>query len=170
MDFVLPIILILIGLTLIGVEVYLVPGFNVVGIMGFLVLVFAVGFMFSTGGLIAGWLTLGSTVALGAALAWAVWRSGAWERFVLATSIEPDEASEARLQENRARYLGKTGRAITPLRPTGVAEIANERLEVTTEGGFIAAGSVVRVVAMDRRRLFVRLAEPVTAGSAADAS
>ena len=38
-----------------------------------------------------------------------------------------------------------------------VVEIDGERIEVVTEGEYIAAGSNVRVVAMDRRRYFARL-------------
>jgi membrane-bound serine protease (ClpP class) len=65
----------------------------------------------------------------------------------------------ARESEQRARYLGKTGVALSPLRPTGIVEIDGERVEVATEGDFIAAGSRIKVVAMDRRRYFVRLDE-----------
>ncbi len=61
-------------------------------------------------------------------------------------------------REQRKHYLGKSGIALTPLRPSGVVEIDGTRLEVATEGEFIAAGSRVRIVAMDRRRYFVRLA------------
>jgi membrane-bound ClpP family serine protease len=61
--------------------------------------------------------------------------------------------------EARSRYLGRDGVAVTALRPGGVCEIDGERVEVQTEGDFIASGSRVRVVAMDRRRFFVRLAE-----------
>jgi membrane-bound serine protease (ClpP class) len=45
-------------------------------------------------------------------------------------------------------------------------EIESNRIEVVTEGSFIAAGSWVRVVAMDRRRFFVRLADDVEEESA----
>ena len=158
-DLLAPILLVIIGLALIGVEIYLIPGMNIVGILGFLVLVFAIGFMFSTGGMLAGWITLLATVSILALLGWVIWKSGAWERFVLATSVGDDDDAEESYQENRSRYLGQTGSAVTPLRPTGVIEIENERIEVTTEGEFIAAGSAIKVVAMDRRHLFVRLAE-----------
>ncbi len=163
-----PILLILVGLALIGVEIYLIPGMNVVGILGFLVLIFAVGYMFSTGGMLAGWVTLGATMGVLALLGWVIWRSGAWERFVLATSIGPDE-EDAAAQETRSRYLGQTGAAVTPLRPSGVVEIGDERIEVTTEGEFIASGSVIKVVAMDRRHIFVRLAEKLPDPPAASA-
>lgn len=154
-----PLFLILLGLGLVAAEVYLVPGFNVVGILGFLMLIFAVGYTYATVGMAAGTLALFGAIGMGTAMGYLIWKSGAWERFVLAASIENDPKEVDRVNENRARYLGKRGLAITPLRPTGVAEIDGERVEVLTEGGFIAAGSVVRVVAMDRRRLFVRLAE-----------
>ena len=159
MDLLLPALLILTGVGLIVVEVYLMPGFNVVGIIGFLMMVFAVGYTFSEYGLSGGIAAAVGSVVLSGAAFYVMWQSGAWERFVLATNLRSDEATVQRESEHRARYLGKTGTAVTPLRPTGVAEIDGERIEVVTEGDFIASGSEVRVVAMDRRRYFVRLAE-----------
>jgi membrane-bound serine protease (ClpP class) len=146
-------------LALIAVEVYLVPGFNVVGVFGFVVILFAIGYAFSETGLVGGIYALIGTVVVGGGLFYLMWTSGAWDRFVLATNLRSDEDSVVRESEHRAKYLGKSGVAMTPLRPTGVAEIDGERIEVVTEGEFIASGSKVRVVAMDRRRFFVRLAD-----------
>ncbi len=157
MEFLIPILLIVVGFALILVEVYLVPGFNVIGILGFLLIVFAVGFVFTESGMVGGSLALFGSSAAGAALFYTLWKSGAWNRFILATSLRHDDELVAREHEHRARYLGKTGVAVTPLRPTGVIEVDGERIEVVTEGEFIAAGSNVRVVAMDRRRYFARL-------------
>lgn len=149
--------MILVGLALILFEVYLVPGFNVVGIVGLLVIVFGVGYAFSETGLIGGGLfAIGAIGAVAGTFMW-LWKSGAWDRFILATNLRRDDNLIARESEDRARYLGEAGTAITPLRPTGIAEIDGKRIEVMTEGEFIAAGSDVRVVAMDRRRYFVRL-------------
>lgn len=64
-----------------------------------------------------------------------------------------------RQSEGRARYLGKEGTTVTSLRPTGVVEIEDEHIEAVTDGEFIAAGSRVRVVAMDRQHYFVKLAD-----------
>jgi len=158
MEFFLPIALILVGLGLIAVEVYLVPGFNVVGIFGFIVILFAIGYTFTESGLLGGIYVIVGTAIAGGGLFYWMWSSGAWDRFVLGTTITGERPGEDRETERRAKYLGKTGVAVTPLRPTGVARIDGERIEVATEGDFIAAGSNVRVVAMDRRRFFVRLA------------
>ena len=158
MEFFLPIALILVCLGLIAVEVYLVPGFNVVGIFGFIVILFAIGYTFTESGLLGGIYVIVGTAIAGGGLFYWMWTSGAWDRFVLGTTITGERPGEDRETERRAKYLGKTGVAVTPLRPTGVARIDGERIEVATEGDFIAAGSNVRVVAMDRRRFFVRLA------------
>ncbi|HEX7069623.1 MAG TPA: NfeD family protein [Rhodothermales bacterium] len=167
MELLLPILLILVGLGLIIAEVYLVPGFNVIGIVGFLMILFALGYGFTEHGITGGVVLLAGTVVVGGATFYMLWTSGAWDRFVLATSLRRDDLAEQREAEDRSRYLGKVGRAVTPLRPTGVVEIDGDRLEVVTEGEFIAAGSAVKIVAMDRRRYFVRLADAITAPSSA---
>jgi len=131
---------------------------NVVGILGALMMLTAVGMSYMNAGLIGGVMAMaGASVLTGGAL-WFLWKSGAWERFVLRSSLKTDECLLAREGEQRARYLGKPGIAVTPLRPTGVAEIDGERIEVVTEGDFISAGSRIKVVAMDRRKYFVRIA------------
>lgn len=161
MELLIPIALVLAGLALIGAEVYLVPGFNIVGIVGIVLIVFAIGYTFTESGLVGGVLTLVGTVAAGGGMFWWMWQSGAWNRFVLSTNLRQDDQLAARESEQRTRWLGREGVAITPLRPTGVVEIDDQRLEVATEGEFIAAGSRIRVVALDRRRYFVRLAGTV---------
>jgi len=152
-----PIACILAGLLLITVEVYLIPGFNVIGILGTLLIIFAVGYSYSESGLLGGTIALSSTLASIVLLFMMLWRSGAWDRFILSTTLKTEADAASRRSDARAQYLGKTGVAITPLRPTGIVQIEGERIEVSTEGEFIAVGSQIRIVAMDRRRFFARL-------------
>ena len=117
----------------------------------------AIALAFVQIGFIAGFMAMaGATLTTGGAFWW-LWKSGAWNRFILSANLKSDENLIARESEQRASYLGKTGVAITPLRPTGIVEIDGERFEVVTEGDFISVGSEVKVVAMDRRKHFVRL-------------
>ena len=158
MELLIPILIILAGLGLILIEVYLIPGFNVVGVVGFLVILFGVGYSYNEHGMVGGTLFMIGALALtGGAFVW-MWKSGAWDRFILATNLRSDERLIARESADRAQYLGQQGVAITPLRPTGIVEIGGRRIEVMTEGEFIAAGSLVSIVAMDRRQFYVRLA------------
>ena len=157
METLIPIVCILAGLLLIAVEVYLIPGFNVIGVLGALLMIFAIGYTYSESGLVGGTIALSLTSGISAALFLILWRSGAWDRFILSTTLQTGGGAASRKSDERARYLGKTGVAITPLRPTGIVEINGERVEVSTEGEFIAVGSNIRIVAMDRRRFFARL-------------
>ena len=161
MELFIPILLICAGFLLILVEVYLIPGFNVVGILGFLLVIFAVGYVFLEQGLVGGTLAMVAALVCGGGMFWALWRAGAWQRFILSTSLGAGSSSES--GEQPKHFLGRTGRAITPLRPTGAAEFDGVRVEVTTEGEYIAAGSTVHVVAMSRRTHVVRLASDVPA-------
>ncbi len=142
---------------LIAVEVYLIPGFNVIGILGAMLIIFAVGYAYSESGIFGGTIALSGTLASGILLFMMLWRSGAWDRFILSTTLKTEADAASRRSDARAQYLGKAGVAITPLRPTGIAEIDGQRVEVSTEGEFIAVGSKIRIVAMDRRRFFARL-------------
>lgn len=163
MELLIPIALILLGLGLVVVEVYLIPGMNVVGIVGVLMVVFALGYIFAEAGITGGVVATLVTFGVGGGIFYWMWRNGAWNRFILSTNLGQDRKTVAREAEQRARYLGRVGIAVTPLRPTGIVEIDGERIEVATEGEFISARSLVRVVAMDRRRYFVRLAEALDA-------
>lgn len=157
MELLVPIALIVVGLALIAVEVTLVPGFNVIGVLGVLGAGVGVVYAFMAFGLTGGLVALAGTLVGGGGLFWMLWESGAWNRFVLTDTLRRDADADAAEDTRRAHLLGKQGTALTPLRPSGVAEIDGARVEVETEGSFVAAGSEVRVVAMDRRRFIVRV-------------
>ncbi len=55
---------------------------------------------------------------------------------------------------------GATGRAITPLRPAGKVEIDGENHDVVTQGDFLDRGSLVRVVEVSGNRIVVAPAAP----------
>jgi membrane-bound serine protease (ClpP class) len=63
----------------------------------------------------------------------------------------------------RSDLLGHAGRAVTELRPVGAAEIDGERVDVTTEGEWLAAGTAVIVVKAEAMRVVVRRAPQITA-------
>lgn len=157
MELLIPIALILVGLALVAVEVTVVPGLNVVGVVGALGAATGVVIAFMEYGPAGGLGTLAATILAAGGLAYVLWESGAWDRFVLTTSLVAGDSVEEEPAESRARLLGQTGIALTPLRPGGVIDIDGARIEVVTEGSFVAAGSRVRVVALDRRRVLVRI-------------
>ena len=54
---------------------------------------------------------------------------------------------------------GQSGRAVTVLRPAGIAEIGGKRLDVVTQGDFIPEGAALRVEAVEGSRIVVGLAD-----------
>lgn len=53
-------------------------------------------------------------------------------------------------------YLGKTGVVLSQLRPAGVVDIGGRHLDVVSEGKFVPAGVVVRVISVSGNRIVVR--------------
>ena len=56
----------------------------------------------------------------------------------------------------KPELLDQTGKALTPLRPSGMAVISGKRIDVVTEGPFIEPGTAVKVVAVEGMRVIVR--------------
>lgn len=57
---------------------------------------------------------------------------------------------------NRTELLGQVAITATPLRPSGTAMYGEERLDVVTEGGFIAANTEVVIIEVEGARIVVR--------------
>jgi len=61
--------------------------------------------------------------------------------------------------DTRTELLGRTGTALTPLRPAGTAQIGEERIDVVTSGEFISANSPIIVIQVEGSRIVVRKEE-----------
>ncbi|MCL2677932.1 MAG: hypothetical protein FWE85_02640 [Clostridiales bacterium] len=53
--------------------------------------------------------------------------------------------------------IGRTGVSLTPLRPSGVAKIAERRTDVVTEGDFIDVGVAIEVIYVEGLRVVVKV-------------
>jgi membrane-bound serine protease (ClpP class) len=80
-------------------------------------------------------------------------------RLVLATDMTADRGYVSSPESDR-RWLGKTGSAISPLRPAGIAEFDGTRVDVVSDGDFVEAGSTVEVTRVDGNRIVVRRSTP----------
>jgi membrane-bound serine protease (ClpP class) len=63
--------------------------------------------------------------------------------------------------ETDQRWLGKQGRALSVLRPAGIAEIEGARVDVVSDGALIEADTPVEVTRVDGNRIVVRRLPPV---------
>lgn len=69
---------------------------------------------------------------------------------------EPEEAERSAEQGEESALLGAEGVCATDLRPIGLVMIDGQRLSASSEGMLIAAGTRVRVIAVDGATIRVR--------------
>ncbi|MFD0692819.1 nodulation protein NfeD [Paenibacillus sp. GCM10027628] len=79
---------------------------------------------------------------------------GVWNRFILKEQLTTAKGFTS--TPDRGFLVGRTGEAITPLRPAGTALIGGERIDVVTDGSFIPNGKAVIVVQVEGTRVVVR--------------
>jgi membrane-bound serine protease (ClpP class) len=159
------ILLFLLGVALLAVEIFIIPGFGIAGISG-LILILTSVFLGTLGSwdfvtredinnslyalLAALLLTIVSAIATFRALP----RWSAFRRVIL----EDEEKVSSGYISNKRDYtplVGKSGIARSDLRPTGIAEIAGQRYDVVSQGDFIDAGSSIKVIATENYRIIV---------------
>lgn len=150
------ILLFILGIFLLGLEVLVVPGFGVTGLGGIVAIFSSIFFTFENSRVaiyVITFSTAASVVGLIVAFKYFI-KSSAWQRIELATTQTKEEGYVS--NRSNSELVGKTGKAITPLRPSGIAEIEGQRRDVVSEGGFIAADREVKVVAARGRRIVVK--------------
>lgn len=147
--------LIIIGFILILVEVFLVPGFNIFGIFGFILIVLGIIFAYTKLPLWWANFIMAISLAISLVLIWGVVKSKSWRRIVLDTKQEKVQGFHAS-SDDLAPLIGKKGIAHTKLRPAGIALIDDQKVDVMTEGGFIEKDQPVEVIQVEGNRVVVR--------------
>ena len=57
---------------------------------------------------------------------------------------------------DKSKFLGAIGVCVTDLRPAGTITVEGEPLDVVTEGSFVKASDIVKVINVDGSRVLVR--------------
>jgi membrane-bound serine protease (ClpP class) len=157
------VILLGIGMVAIVVEVFILPGFGAAGILGIVALAAAVilamiGSSPSAADVTQALVVLGASLAITVAVAYGWLRhlpnSGRFAGLFLRGGAHQAEGYIAAVP--RGDLVGQDGIAVTDLRPAGTAQIGHERVDVVTEGEYVAQGRPVRVVRSEGYRHVVR--------------
>ncbi|MDP6126432.1 MAG: NfeD family protein [Candidatus Latescibacteria bacterium] len=146
-------IMILAGYLLILVEMA-TPGM-ILGVIGVCAILGGLALSYVTKGLGSAVLTLVGTIAIGAMVGWRVWKTKSWRRLVH-DHTAPEGLAQSAHDSGRKALIGKTGAAVTMLRPAGVAAIDGVKYDVVTEGGVIDSGVQLVVVEVTGNRVVVR--------------
>lgn len=151
------IVLVVIGLLLMGIEIF-VPG-GVLGVMGGMALIGAVLTGFVAFGPRQGFLAA-LMILVFLAVSILLWiklipNSAIGRSLTLETSTKDYKSTKESLRE----LMGKEGVAVTPLSPSGVARIDHHRVDVVADGSWIDSGARIRVVNVVGTHIAVRPAE-----------
>ena len=148
---VLVITLLILGAILLFLET-LLPGM-IAGIIGFICLMAAVILGYRDFGYETGTLILAGVLA---GLLIGTW---CWLKFFPESRVAKKFISQGSVGElggDKPELLNGTGTALTQLRPSGVALINGQRVDVVTEGGLVERGAKLKVVAVEGSRIVVR--------------
>src|SRR5690349_16456273 len=143
--------LLIIGIFLLVLEILVLPGM-VAGLVGGLLLVFAVINMYVQFGSTAGHITLISTVIISGFAIYASLKSKAWSRFGLKDTIDGRVNDVGGLGINE----GDEGRTLSALRPSGTVVINDQRVEAQTAGEMLDAGTKVVVTKVLPNKVIVK--------------
>ena len=143
-------LLLIAGLALIIVELFLIPGVSIAGICGLLSLGGAVYFAYSFLGIVAGHITLFSTLAIVAIGVYWFLRARTLDRMSLQTNVE----SKVNLINDQVS-VGDEGVTVSRLPPMGKVLVNGVTYECKTLGGFMEEGIRVKVVSIEGNTLQV---------------
>lgn len=144
--------LLLIGLALIIIEVILIPGTTVVGLIGLVFSVVGIVITYKHFGSDVGFYILLGVAATTAVAIFFSFRSGMWTKFSLKSSIN------SKVNEGLIDFLkvGDEGKAISTLKPIGKVEFQSGQFEVKTLGDYVDVGTKVKIVHIEAHQIIVK--------------
>lgn len=142
--------LILVGIILIFIEILLIPGVGVAGVLGLLSMGGSCFYAFHEFGLTTGIIVAVVNAVLIIGLAIYVLRAKTWKRMSLDTNIDSKAVESAVLS------LGDKGKTLTRLAPMGSARFGDYVVEVKALEGMLDPEVPVEVVLIEDNKIYVK--------------
>jgi membrane-bound serine protease (ClpP class) len=150
-------ICLIVGFILLVIEMFL-PGIGVAGVSGVLALIAVVVMQLGWGNpRVALYVIAIVLLVVILGLIWIIrsFQRGRLSKSFLVLKDSSDGTSVPEVASAKADLVGKSGVAVTTLRPAGIAEIDGRRVDVTTAGEFIVKGSPVTVLRAEGMHILV---------------
>ena len=145
----------IVGYLLLAIEIFLVPGLGLPGVIGFLFLIagcyFANDFFGITYGVVTIVAVLTSTTAM---LVW-------FPKTRFGRNLVHSTALSKKTEPLQTLIEGQIGITESDLRPAGIARFGNQRESVVTEGEFISSDCRVLITEIRGSRIVVEAASPL---------
>lgn len=145
------ILLVLLGIILLLIEILVIPGFGIPGIIGIILMLAGIFFAYridnTTGHLIFAGSFLASIGLIALAL-----RADTWNRIMLKTKI----SGKVNELEGKEIKVGDMGISVSRLAPMGKVKINDQFAEASARGEFINENSTVQVIKVEGNKIFVK--------------
>jgi len=124
------IILLAVGVLLIGIEVAIIPGFGLIGVLG-----------------------AGALAAAGLGVYWS-FKLGFTKRLVLEDQVVGDSSD---LPAQAEKLVGQVGIAVSDLHPAGIARINGQRIDVVAaDGEYIESGTAIEIININQNSVVIQ--------------
>lgn len=146
-------ILIIVGVIFVVLEILVIPGTHIVGILGFIMEVIGIWQTYVVYGSPAGHWVLAGTVVISLILLWLSLRANTWHHFMLHSNID----GRANIIKEDSVKVGDVGRSVSRIVPTGKALINDDYFEVCSSGEFIDPDNEIVVTKIEHNKIFVKI-------------
>lgn len=149
------ILVFIIGLILLIIEIFYIPGFGFLGILGIVLMIGSIFFgligdfpIVSENDISNALIQLAASLVASIIFLFILWKFlpgiPIWGRLILSTSEEQTEGFVS--NPDFSHLIGKRGKALSQLRPAGIAIIDDKRYDVVTEGEFVSKDEEIEVI------------------------
>lgn len=146
-------VLIGVGFLFLLLEILVLPGTNIAGVLGFVLLGIGIWQAYAVYGGVAGTIALLLIVIFSIIALYIALKSNTWKRAALNKNIE----GRVNVIDIDKIKPGDKGKAISRLAPMGKAIINGEYFEVKTNGEFIDQETEIEVVKIEYNKVFVKI-------------
>ena len=147
------ILLIVLGIILLFLEFFVIPGFTISGIGGFLCLAASVFASYYYHGVTVGNIILVSTIILIFSLIFISVKSKVWNKVMLKSNIEGKAID---VKQETAFHIGDRGKTVTRLAPIGKAIFNDKIVEAKSIGVFIDENTEIEIIKIQNTNVVVK--------------
>jgi membrane-bound ClpP family serine protease len=144
--------LIVVGLLFLVLEILVIPGTAIIGLGGFVMIVFGIVETYHIYGTTAGHYTLAATIVLTILLLYFSLKSRTWKRMMLSKNVD----GRVNQVDVETIHIGDTGRSSSRLAPIGKAFIGDKLVEVQSMSGFVDQDTEIVVVKINANKIWVK--------------
>ncbi len=146
------IVLIVLGILLILLEFFVVPGVTVAGIGGLILLVISIYLSYANYGYVMGNIILLSILASIAILFIIAHKRGVWKKITLNTEV----TGVSKAQVDTSLQVGDIGKTISRLAPMGTIIVNKKMYEASTTGIFIDENIEIEIIKIKSNKIIVK--------------